>query len=105
MPNMLKMLKDAVLAQKNIKKIQNELSRKTVECTGAGGKVRVVAAGDATIASISIDPSLLNPASADELGRQIAQAVNGALDEAKKISAELMKGMMSDMGLPNIPGL
>jgi nucleoid-associated protein EbfC len=105
MTNMFKMMKDAVLAQRNLKKIQDDLKRKTVEYTGANGKVRVTAGGDASILSIKIDPSLIIPDRAAEMETKVAQAVNGALDEAKKMSAEYMRGMMADMGLPNIPGL
>lgn len=105
MANMFKMMKDAVLAQKNIKKIQDELKRKTVEYAGAGGRVRVIASGDASIVSIKIDPALIDPGRANEMETKVAEAVNGALDEAKKMSAEHMRGLMADLGLPNIPGL
>jgi len=105
MTNMFKMMKDAVLAQRNLKKLQDELKRKTVEHAGANGKVNVIARGDASIASIKIDPSLIDPRRADEIGSKVTEAVNGALDEAKKMSASHMQSLMADMGLPNIPGL
>jgi len=105
MTNMLKMLKDAVLAQKNIKKIQSELKRKTVEVSGAGGKVRVTVCGDASLAEIKIDPSLIDPRRAGELEKMVLETVNSALEKAKQMSAEHMQGLMADMGLPDIPGL
>lgn len=105
MNNMLKMIKDAVLAQKNLKKIQNELKRKTVESSGAGGKVHVTACGDASLTSIKIDPLFINPGRAGELEKTVLETVNDALEKAKKMSAEHMQGLMGDMGLPNIPGL
>jgi len=105
MTNMLKMIKDAVSAQKNLKKIQNELQQKTVEYSSAGGEVRVTARGDASLASIKIDPAAVAPNRADKLEKMILETVNGALEEAKKMSAEHMQKLMADMGLPNIPGL
>ena len=105
MTNMLKMIKDAVAAQKNLKKIQNELQRKTVEYSSAGGEVRVTARGDASLVSIKIDPSAVAPNRTDKLEKVILEAVNGALEEAKKMSAEHMRKLMADMGLPNIPGI
>lgn len=105
MTNMLKMIKDAVLSQKNLKKIQNELQQKTVEYSGAGGAVRVTACGDASLVSIKIDPSALAPNRTDKLEKMILEAVNGALEEAKKMSAEHMQKIMTDIGLPNIPGI
>lgn len=105
MTNMLKMIKDAVSAQKNLKKIQNELQQKTVEYSGAGGTVRVTASGDASLISIKIDPAAVAPDRTDKLEKMILEAVNGALEEAKKMSAGHMQKLMADMGLPNIPGL
>jgi hypothetical protein len=105
MTNMFKMMKDAVLAQKNLKKIQNELRQKTTEAASAGGKVRVTVAGDASIVSIKIDPAVIDARRAGELERMVLEAVNNALEKAKEMSAEHMKGLVADMGLPNIPGL
>ena len=105
MTNMLKMLKDAVSAQKNLKKIKNELQQKTVEYSSAGGVVRVTACGDASVLSIKIDPTAVAPDRVDKLETMILEAVNGALEEAKKLSAGHMQKLMADMGLPNIPGL
>ena len=102
---MLKMIKDTMSAQKNLKKIQNELQQKTVEYSSAGGEVRVTACGDASVLSIKIDPSALDPNRVDRFEKIILETVNGALEEAKKMSAEHMQKLMADMGLPNIPGL
>lgn len=105
MTNMLKMLKDTISAQKNLKKIQDELKQRTVESSSAGGKVRVTACGDASIISIKIDPAIIDPDQAAELEKMVLETVNNALARAKKMSAEHMQGLMADMGLPNIPGL
>lgn len=105
MANIFKMMKDTLSAQKNLKKIQNELQRKTVEYSGGGGTVRVTASGDASLVSIKIDPAAVAPERTDKLEKMILEAVNGALAEAKKMSAEHMQKLMADMGLPNIPGL
>lgn len=105
MTNMLKMLKDTISAQKNLKKIQHELTQKTVESSSAGGKVRVTAGGDAVIISIKIDPAVIDPGRGNELEKILQETVNSALEKAKKMSAEYMQNLMADMGLPNIPGL
>jgi len=98
-------MKDAVSAQKNLKKIQDELKGQIVEYAAAGGKIHVKAGGDASIAAIKIDPALIVAARANELEGLLVKAINGALDEAKKKSAECMQELMGKMGLPNIPGL
>jgi len=103
MGDMFKMLKDASAMQKQVKKIQGQLREKTVEF--ASGKVTVTARGDASIARIKIDPAVIDPAKASALEKMVLEAVEGALESAKKMSADEMQKMMADMGMPNIPGM
>ncbi|MFA7160700.1 MAG: YbaB/EbfC family nucleoid-associated protein [Kiritimatiellia bacterium] len=105
MSNMFKMLQDAVSARKNLKKIQRELEAKTIEYSAGNGAVRATARGDASLAAIRIDPAAIDPGRADRLEKLVLEAVNGALEGAKKESAEHMQKLMAGMGLPNIPGL
>ena len=48
----------------------------------------------------ALDPQ--HPAALEKL---VLTAVEGALEAAKKMSADDMRTMMADMGMPNIPGL
>jgi len=105
MSNILKMIKDAAGMQKNMKKLQNQLRDKTVEFSSGNGMVTVTARGDASIAAIRIDPRAMDASRPAALEKLVLTAVEGALEAAKKASADDMKAMMSDMGLPNIPGL
>jgi len=105
MTNILKMIKDAAGMQKNMKKLQAELRAKTVEFSSGNGMVTVTARGDASIAAIRIDPRAMDPAHPAALEKLVLAAVEGALEAAKKMSADNMHSMMADMGLPNIPGL
>ena len=105
MTNILKMIKDAALMQKNMKKLQAQLRDKTVEFSSGNGMVTVTARGDASIAAIRIDPRALEAAQPAVLEKLVLTAVEGALEAAKKMSADDMQAMMADMGLPNIPGL
>jgi len=105
MTNILKMIKDAAGMQKNVKKIQSQLRAKTVEFSSGKGLVTVTARGDASIAAIRIDPRALDAEHPAALEKLMLTAVEGALEAAKKMSADNMQTMMADMGLPNIPGL
>ncbi|MDD5678738.1 MAG: YbaB/EbfC family nucleoid-associated protein [Kiritimatiellae bacterium] len=105
MTNILKMIKDAAGMQKNMKKLQSQLRAKTVEFSSGNGMVTVTARGDASIAAIRIDPKAMQAGPPAALEKLLLTAVEGALEAAKKMSANDMKGMMADMGLPNIPGL
>jgi len=105
MTNILKMIKDAAGMQNNMKKLQTQLRAKTVEFSSGNGMVAVTARGDASIAAIRIDPRAMDAAHPAALEKLVLTAVEGALEAAKKMSADNMKAMMADMGLPNIPGL
>ncbi len=99
--DMFSMMKDAAAMQKNMKRIQAALRQKTVEYTA--GQVTVVARVDATIASIKIDPSIIDPANPAVLEKAVQQAVEGALLAAQRASGEEVKKLAAEMGLP--PGL
>jgi hypothetical protein len=101
--DMLGMLKDAASMQRNMKKIQSQLRQKTVEFSSGGGKVVVTARGDASIAGIRIDPSVMDPARPAALEKLIMAALEGALEAAKRASAEEVRKLAGEMGLP--PGL
>ena len=99
--DMFSMMKDAAAMQKNMKRIQGALRQKTVEFKA--GQVTVVARGDATIASIKIDPAIIDPAKPAVLEKAVLQAVEGALLAAQRASGEEVKKLAAEMGLP--PGL
>lgn len=105
MTNILKMIKDAAGMQRNMKKMQSQLRAKTIDFSSGNGLVTVTARGDASIAAIRIDPRAMDATRPATLEKLVLTAVEGALEAAKKMSAEDMRAMMSDMGLPNIPGL
>ena len=105
MKNMFQMIRNAAVMQKQVKKIQHQLRDKTVEFSSGGGQVTVTARGDASVAAIRIDPSVINPAQPAVLEKLVLAAVDGALDAAKDMSGREMKQLASEIGLPNIPGL
>lgn len=105
MTNILKMIKDAAGMQKNVKKMQAQLRAKTIDFSSGNGLVTVTARGDISIAAVRIDPRAMHAAHPAELEKMVLTAVEGALEAAKKMSADDMQSLMADMGLPNIPGL
>jgi len=103
MANILKMVKQAASMQKEIKSIQKDLARKTVEFTG-GGLVTVVARGDMSIDSIKIDPKLVNSSDTGRIEDLVVSAVNGALQVAKKQAESEMSKLAGGLGLGDIFG-
>ena len=94
--NMLNMIKQATGLKKQMKKMQKELAKKTVE--GVSGGVTVVARGDMSIASVSSSPEMVDPTKVDKLEKSVASAVGSALDSAKKMAASEMANMAGGLG-------
>ena len=97
-----KLMKQAARIQKQMEAVQKELASKTVESTSGGGAVKVVATCDGSLASIRIDPQVLNPADSQLLEDMILGAVNSALAQAREISTQEMGKASSGMSLPGL---
>ena len=55
------LMKQAQEMQAKLAKIQEELAKKTVDASSGGGMVRVTVNGQFTLASIKVDPSVIDP--------------------------------------------
>lgn len=102
MPNMGNLLKKAQQLQEKMAKLQEELSEKTVETSAGGGMVTVIATGKQEIASIKIDPEVVNQEDIEMLEDLVLAAVNDALSQAKQMVTEEMTKLTGGV---NIPGL
>ncbi len=100
MANMMKMMKQAASMQKNIKKMQEELSLKIVEFSSGGGMVTVTTAGDMTVKSVKIDPAVIDPADIEMLEDLVLAAVDGAMTAAKELAKEEMRKITGGMDIP-----
>ncbi len=102
MPNMGNLLKKAQQLQEKMAKLQDELSEKTIETSAGGGMVTVIATGKQEIASIKIDPEVVNQEDIAMLEDLVLAAVNDALSQAKQMVSEEMTKLTGGV---NIPGL
>lgn len=102
--DMFKMMKQAMSMQKEMKQIQKGLAKKTAQFSADGGLVVVTARGDMTIESIKVDPKAVDAQRVDKLEKMLVTATNGALDKAKQLAAEEMKGLTGGMGLGDLFG-
>jgi len=96
------LLKKAQQLQEKMAKLQEELSEKTVETSAGGGMVTVIATGKQEIASIKIDPEVVNQEDIEMLEDLVLAAVNDALFQAKQMVTEEMSKLTGGV---NIPGL
>ena len=77
--DMKQMMRQAQKMQAELAKAQEEIKTMTAEATAGGGMVKVVAQGDMTVQSITIDPAAIDPEDADMLQDMVCAAVNDAL--------------------------
>ncbi len=85
-----------------MKKIQNELAKKSVTASVGGGMVEVTANGQKEIISIKIEKELINPKEKQMLEDLVCAGVNAALAKTNElVGAELTKltGGMNILGL------
>ncbi|MGA2140534.1 MAG: YbaB/EbfC family nucleoid-associated protein [Verrucomicrobiia bacterium] len=97
-----KFLKQAQKMQAEMTRVQEELAQREVEATAGGGAVKAVAKCDGTIASIKIDPKVVDPKDVEMLEDLVLGAVTNALQSAKKTQEEEMAKVTAGMNLPGM---
>jgi DNA-binding YbaB/EbfC family protein len=96
------LLKKAQQLQEKMAKLQEELSEKTVETSAGGGMVTVIATGKQEIASIKIDPEVVNQEDIEMLEDLVLAAVNDALFQAKQMVSEEMTKLTGGVTIPGL---
>ena len=99
MVNMMKLMKQAASMQQNLEKAQAELAERTVEFSSGGGMVTAVARGDGSVASIRIDPKVVDPQDVEMLQDLVLSAVNEALRTATQTIEEEINKITGGLGL------
>ena len=99
MGNMAGMMKKVQKMQNEMKKMQDELKRKTVDVTAGGGAVKIVMNGEKQVQSLTIDPAAVNPEDVEMLQDLIISAVNEALRQAEDAMSGRMNAFTSGLGL------
>ena len=97
-----KFLKQAQKMQTEMTRVQEELAQREVEASAGGGAVKATARCDGTIASIKIDPKVVDPKDVEMLEDLILGAVTNALQAAKKTQDEELGKVTAGMNLPGM---
>ena len=90
--------------RKDMKRIQQELERQTIEYSHRGGRIVVEARGDMSIKSVKIAPESVSSGNVEQLEELIVAGVNGALKSAKKQAGNEMSKLTAGMGLGDLMG-
>ena len=98
--DMMKMMKQAAAMQKDLKKKQKLLAKKTVEFSIKDELVTATATCDIKIQSIKIKQELANPSEIKKLELAVLDAVRGVIKVAQNESDAVMKSLTKGMDLP-----
>ena len=96
--DMMKMMKQAADLKKNMKKKQNELSKKIIEFSENG--VSVKCSCDLNIISINIEDELIESRDKDKIEKFILKSTQGAIEKAQKSITKEMGSLTAGMNLP-----
>ena len=88
--------------QAEMQRVQDQLAQREVEATAGGGAVKAVARCDGTIASVKIDPKVVDPKDVEMLEDLILGAVTNALQAAKKTEEEALGKLTAGLNLPGM---
>ena len=96
--NMAGMMKKVQKMQADMKKMQDELKKKTVEVSVGGGVVKVVMNGEKQMQSLVIDKAAVDPEDVEMLEDMIMAATNEALRQLEEFSSDSMSKITGGMG-------
>ncbi len=98
------LMKKAQQMKASMDRLQEELASREVEAGAGGGIVTVRATGAQEIASIDIDPSVIDPEEKEMLQDLVQAAVNEALRKSKEMMQEEMGKITGGLPVPDIFG-
>lgn len=84
--------------QEEFGRMQEELSKRTVEATAGGGMVTVVSNGKQEIISITLDPEVLKMNDREMLQDLVRAGVNQALKASREMVTNEMSKLTSGLG-------
>lgn len=103
MGNMGAMMKKVQKLQSQMKLMQEELKKRTVEVSAGGGVVKVVMNGDKVVQSLTIAKEVVDPEDVEMLQDLISAAVNECMKKVDDMMSSEMSKLTSGLGLP--PGM
>ncbi len=81
-----------------VRKVQKELQKLTIEVEAGEGAVVVEITGEQKIKKIRIDPEYVDLEDIGQLERWVEDAVKDAIAQSQKIAAEKMQPMLGGLG-------
>lgn len=88
--------------QRDMARVEEELTAARIEGTAGGGAVRVVVSGKREIVSVTIDPAAVDPDDVEMLQDLVLAATKEALDASRDMEAARMASVSRGLGLPGM---
>jgi nucleoid-associated protein EbfC len=88
--------------QRDMARVEEELTAARIEGTAGGGVVRVVVTGKREIVSVTIDPAAVDPDDVEMLQDLVLAATKEALDASRDMEAARMASVSRGLGLPGM---
>lgn len=96
------MLEQLQSMQADMVKAQEEIAELSVTATAGGGAVSAVVTGERRVASIAIDPEVVDPEDVEMLQDLVTAAVNEGLAQVEQQAADRMSAVTGDIDVPGI---
>ena len=105
--DMAKLLRQFQKMQRDMKKIQKEISKEKVTGSSGAGMIEVTMSGKLEVIGMKIEKKLVEEKDVEMLEDLILAAVNKALLKAQQLAKERMGGLAGGMNVPgmDIPGM
>jgi DNA-binding YbaB/EbfC family protein len=100
--NFASMIKQAQEIGSRMQGMADELRTRKATGAAGGGLVEIEVNGLSEVLKCRIDPSLLGQNDRELLEDLVAAAVNQAMDKAKQLHADALKGLTGNLDLPGL---
>lgn len=97
-PDMAQLLAQAQQMQQKLVQAQADLAEMRIEGHAGGSLVRAVVSGGGELVSLSIDPSVVDPADVDTLADLVVAAVRDAVRQAGAAAEAMMAPVTGALG-------
>lgn len=98
------MLQQVQQLQAGMLEVQEELANTTVEGSAGGGVVTAVVTGSGELRSVTIDPSVVDPADVEMLQDLVVAAVHDATRKARELQSERWDRVTGGLDLGSLGG-
>ena len=85
-----------------LKKIQGQLAKESIEVEAGNGAVKVKINGEQKIQKVTLDEELIRDADIAKVEKWIESAVTQAITRSQQLAAEKMRSVAGGLGLPGL---